>query len=89
MTVSEIQDDDVLLYDDAGNKYWIDTRNPGVSPRIVVYCWGGVVQSVMANRPDIEAMVVDHDNAGDGESFPPLDENDNPTGFEGCVLEIA
>ena len=35
--------------------------------RIVIYVHGGVVQDVLADTVDVEAMVVDYDNEEEGE----------------------
>ena len=35
--------------------------------RIVIYVDGGIVQDVLADGPDVEAMIVDYDNENAGE----------------------
>ena len=43
------------------------SSKPDKTIRIVIYVDGGIVQDVLSDTPDVEAMIVDYDNERAGE----------------------
>ena len=57
----------------------------GRKARIVIYVDGGIVQDVLSDTPDVEAMIVDYDNEKAGE--PKSSRSFEPVGVDAEYIE--